>query len=266
MAAQRLELAFWSCRGFFREYNRINSQVADGTLFSMYPSLHHRVIAPRKSPLVRFEIDEGELKAFYGTDHVAIEDDEAEEFARLPNQEKMYYKIGACQKLMEDSGETFDLVIRMRPDRQVYNDSRPDWHQALASSQSNNMIFDDFGKCQHAHHNVNMGDQFAVGTPELMGCYANSFRFVQETKGQGLYLMSNEYKEHVTLALSLFYHQVDVEQLPNVRFGDLMLPPALSPRQMEEIILFDCAGTPRNWIDEALLAACREDAKIVAGA
>src|SRR5262249_8363825 len=79
--------------GFFETFERIRQQVADGTLIGLYPSLHHRDAFGAKSPLVHFEVERDELVALYETEFVVIEDDEAPEFAKFSNQEKMFHKI-----------------------------------------------------------------------------------------------------------------------------------------------------------------------------
>ena len=71
-------------------------------------------VSPRKSPLTRSTIEPDELReqlrGFFATDRIHIEDDSEAPFSTWSNQEKMLHKISVCHGMARNSGVSYDLI------------------------------------------------------------------------------------------------------------------------------------------------------------
>jgi hypothetical protein len=149
-------------------FSRVESVLGIDKMQQAYPKLFDLVA---EAPPVEAE----ELKEFFSAVKVVVEDDTAEVFKAMTNQEKMLYKIGACFDLAMEHSDEYDLVIRMRPDRGFKLPAEPiSWPSILASSHSNRIIFaNGYGSWVNGT-GYKVADQFAVGETSLMKAYCNA--------------------------------------------------------------------------------------------
>jgi predicted Zn-dependent protease len=205
------------------------------------------------------EVSVEELRTFYGTDQVVVEDDTADGFVTFSNPQKQLFKLRAVHKLLDDSGFEPDLVINTRPDKQVHSATEFDWGLVRYRSAQENAIFADAGKYFQGGHSLYIGDQFAVGVPDLMASYASAYDRQNATKLRRLPVYPNDCTAHASLASTLFYACVDVQQMPFVQFGGLFDAAGRTPEEVKRLLDLDTGGTPRNPVDEALYQACELD-------
>jgi hypothetical protein len=163
-------------------------------------------------------IDEQSLAQFYSTDQVVLEDDRAERFAIMSNQQKMHYKIDAAFQLAVKSGESFDMVVRIRPDKGILLMGF-DWLAARNFSKQSTVVFADaaYG-FQYGH--LFIGDQFAVGAFEPMVIYSGAWNSYPILAENHLFQCTPEFLGHAALAQVCWVHGIDVQKAP-IKFGQL---------------------------------------------
>ena len=233
-------------RNLYRTYVEMMLELDSGLLRTWYPSFFAPV-----------HVDIEDLKTVYSTDQVAVEDERAPRFVGMTNPAKMYHKIQRAHEMARRAGD-FDLIVRIRPDKEILA-ADADWPAMAARSAHEGLLFADMGKISNALHNLLIGDQFAVGEPRLMDVYAAAADLPKESLPLGRPLVRPHVGAHETLALACFYHGVDVQAATDIRFGGLLEARPASPEQLLAMLEADIGGAPRNRVDEALLAACRRD-------
>jgi hypothetical protein len=156
-------------------------------------------------------ITESELRATYSPEAVEISDETAPEFTNWSNAEKMYYSISRANELAKRSGDTFDLVIRIRPDLIVEQSTCLDWQQIHEDlHRTSRILTDSHGNSGHGFYvfpnlGLCVGDQFAVANPEVMDRYASTYK---------RYKASNLVMEpHSSLANTLLENGIQVKVL-----------------------------------------------------
>ncbi|MCJ2037040.1 hypothetical protein [Methylobacterium sp. J-068] len=230
----------------FAAYSRFMHEIDNDLLRRWYPSFFSQEL-----------VTEAELYDLYKADRVVVDDDTLPPFAAMNNSEKMHYKIHAAGRLAREAGD-FDLVIRIRPDKEVAA-SNADWIDLLSYSERNDTIFVDRGKVSDGHFNLLIGDQFAFGTQRLMQIYEDTYNFQTESWAVRRPLFGPPHQAHISLALTCFYQAVDVEAADTIRFGRLLDAQARSPALLLQALQHDIGPVPRNHADSALLAAARAD-------
>jgi tetratricopeptide (TPR) repeat protein len=200
-----------------------------------------------------------QLRRFYGTPDVCVEDDALPPFNDKSVPWKMHSKIERAHQMALDSGEEFDLYIRIRPDREVSEGSEPDWHAVFEQSKRERMLFPDlpldYGlfKCTH-------GDQFAAGCREVMDIYTSTFSATMDflSRSEVPLDLPPTLDNHGSMAYRTFYNGVLSMPIPNLRFGHLFDPVALSPGDLVPLIEADMSGRAADEFDREFLTACRE--------
>ena len=125
-------------------------------------------------------VTEEELKEFYQTDYVVVEDDTTGEFVSFDNQQKMFYKINACNELMKTAQKDYDLVIRLRPDLCLHKMEGSSWGEIANFVNEENAVL----LPSHEVNNLNpfvtikfgkylVGDIFAIGNEQSMAYYGS---------------------------------------------------------------------------------------------
>ena len=199
-----------------------------------------------------------QLQEFYGTPHVKLEDDADIAFSRRSNLWKMYYKMAAAHRAAQHSGQTFDMVIRARPDREIVDVSGFDLQELRARSEADNTVF------VLDHPNVIqegrfwLGDQFAFGVPSVMTAYCNMLPDIEVfakighlPRGIDLNLPM-----HATPFLMMFYRGILARPIPGVEFGAFLDPPLLAVPEMYDLLARDIQERTADDFDLRLLRAC----------
>lgn len=201
------------------------------------------------------QTDAAELAGFFETDNIRIEDDKSESFSAFSNSAKMHYKISACSQQVFASGDTFDLILRIRPDKPVTMTGFS-WRDVNAVCQRFPLLYADQGFGYH-YARLLMGDQFAVGAPENMRIYANAYETYPRYAEDGLFQCVPGFHGHATLAQVCWLGGLTVERLP-IRFGPLA---ELAPLSTDEILsaLEQDAASRLDSTDIALIDAARQD-------
>lgn len=156
-----------------------------------------------------------EIKKFYETDFVKLEDDSTESFLAMSNQEKMYHKIWSCWSLVLNSGLEFDAAIRVRPDKLLVSDAGFYWVESINECISKRAVLCDGAMNRlMVPMGVFCGDQFAVGGMREMDIYA---RTIESLKRPDSLVRAVHGQERVVGHSSLALHLTE----GNVRYDGL---------------------------------------------
>jgi hypothetical protein len=228
---------------FVDEYRAIGIELSLGGMQERYPSLF---VALEEGG----SINEGDLSEFYGTPHVHLDDDQSSPFVEMTNPEKMHCKIEHAFRMAEASGQQFDLIVRIRPDKPVklvgmnWNDMREEGRQPRLYSE--NAMGVHYGALE-------IGDQFVVGGPDAARVYHETWSRAGSISRFGLRMFHHELTGHVSLAQMCWLHGVEVRRAP-VRFGPLQDPEPISASAISAALAADSNGRMDD-IDRRLIAA-----------
>jgi hypothetical protein len=223
-----------------------------------YPSIAKLVNNPTRVSL-------SELKDFYKTDHIDLQNDDVDPFLKMPTIAKMHYKLGRCHDLVINSNRKFDLLIRMRPDLRFTQPVALDWEELYFSSLKRRSIFSDFGTCISTRI-INwqigpivplmIGDLFAVGQFDVMRPYMRSFDENIQLLGQDIVGLPAGFMPHTTLSRILMYHGVGVETLPgsSISGENLVEFSAVSKVEIFEALSRDMRGRSYDEHDALLFS------------
>ncbi len=218
--------------GFSDAYRSVALAVGFDEVKDRYPTLFAR--------LERSEhVDAAELSAFYGTDHVVVDDDRTEAFDDWSNQDKMHWKIQAAHELVTNSGQEYDLIVRVRPDKPIVFTAFA-WRDLLEVCTRSATILADGPSGVH-YAKLVIGDQFAIGSPEAMAIYSRTYSLYPELAAAGLYQCPEELSGHSSLAQVCWVHGIDVRRAP-MKFGSLQEVSPLGEAEVLECIEADAAG------------------------
>lgn len=234
------------CAAYREQVQRIGLSEA----MSRYPNLFFRLGQSG-------EVSKSDLCAFYGTDDVVIEDDTADCFANWPNSRKLHYKIAAAHELVGKRQAEFDLVLRIRPDKELGLAAFA-WTDLIRAATAP-VIYADIGFGHQYTHPI-IGDQLAIGTPEVMRTYAETYRLVPELAALGMFDCTPDYHGHASLARTCWHAGIDVRRLP-VRMGRLLEAEAMPAGEIAGCLAEDARGR-MNTMDQILIAANRRDLQL----
>ncbi len=230
---------------FPETYRRIALQMGYERVQARYPTLFN---ALKAGAVVEADM----LKSLYGTDHVVLEDDRADRFAAFSNQAKMHYKIHAAYELARNAGE-FDLHLRIRPDLAVKMMGF-DWRDMAAACRAEPVLFAEAAR--GLHYNLLMiGDQFALGAPETMGVYADTWITHPSLAEADLAHYSEDFQGHMTLAVNTWVQGVEVRKVP-LKFGQLLESRPLGSDEILAALETDSLG---DQSDRQLIEAAHRD-------
>jgi tetratricopeptide (TPR) repeat protein len=203
--------------------------------------------------------DAEQLRAFYGTEFLCVEDDAQPPFNDKSVPWKMHSKIERAHEMACASGEEFDLYIRIRPDREVLEDAQPNWYDVYERSKRERMIFSD-RSFEYGIRKCTFGDQFAVGCREIMDIYSSTFSATMAflEKGEVPLDLPAALDNHGSMAYRTFYNGLLSSTVPDLQFGHLFDPVSLKPADLVPFIEHDVSGRTMDEFDREFLAACRE--------
>jgi hypothetical protein len=200
-------------------------------------------------------VTEDELRGHYATEFVVLENDGDERFRGLSNSQKMHYKIHACSNLAVESGKSYDLVIRLRPDLPILHLGFG-WRDLMRRTRSELLIMADSAAGVH-YGNIMMGDQFAVGAPDSMRAYADTYSIYPALAAQRLFKLPPTTTGHVSLAYACWLHGITIERVP-IKWLPLMDPQQLSSSTILGAVKRDAEGRDDVW-DRVIIAAIEKD-------
>ncbi|CDZ39573.1 hypothetical protein NOJ28_10195 [Neorhizobium galegae] len=228
----------------WREQGR---QVGMDELAARYPSLFARLRDSGK-------VTRAEIAETYGTDHVVVEDDKAPAFAGWSNSKKMHYKLAAAQNLATEGGDDFDLILRIRPDKETGLAAFA-WRDLIAAA-GEPAIFADLAFGFH-YGNPLIGDQVAIGLPKAMTVYAETLQTIVRLQSENFDRSGDGFEGHKSLAFTLWHAGIAVRRLP-VKMGRLLEAATMGLQEIADCLSQDASGR-QDAIDLILLEAIRRD-------
>ena len=235
---------------FCEAYRTRGLQLGLDEMMQRYPALFQALKAGG-------EVSPGEIGAFYRTDHVVLEDDGDARFAGWSNSRKMHYKIHAADMLSRTTiGDDVDLVLRLRPDKQLGTVALG-WADLRAATAAAPVIYADAALGYH-YSTLLIGDQLAIGAPGPMHLYADTIDLAPRLAEHEAFACPRDgFVGHVSLAVTCWHAGIAVERLP-VGMGALMEADPLSARDIGACLAADAAGR-MDAVDQALIGANRAD-------
>ena len=202
-----------------------------------------------------------DLKDEYKTSDIVIDDEDDVPFFSWDNQEKMHYKIYSAHQLAVKSGEIFDLIVRIRPDLQRVTDEAIDLYEIANASKKNASIFTTSGLITlYSDDEYLIDDTFAIGIPETMNVYANTYLDFKWHKENNTYLRTKQFRGHSTLEHNLFCKGVHVEKLKNKITGSFQDPDKIAINDIYAAIRMDVENRKKETADDKnLMTACEKD-------
>lgn len=206
-------------------------------------------------------VTEEQLKNFYKTQHIALEDDTLPPFESFSNLAKMLYKIHKSYQMTIPYH--FDLMLWIRPDVQLHVPSQLSLkniyeiscsQKALLSTLEGYVRFESF-----TLYGYSIDEVLLIGTPELMRIHANTYNDMQNIfwKKQA-YSCPPNFAGHVSREFQLFAHGVKIKPLSNISYS-FMDPQKLSIDSIYEALKKDTKIRALTEDDKLLLKACEED-------
>ncbi|MEO9616150.1 hypothetical protein [Parasphingorhabdus sp.] len=237
-------------KNFNREYKSIGTNLGLDELRLRYPVFFQKFEQSG-------DISAAELSDFYGTPHVCVDEESDPEFCNLSNSEKMYVKTEKCFAMMQGSGEEFDLVLRIRPDKPITAVAF-DWADMLNAVQARPALYCETALGVH-YGALLMGDQFALGLPETSRIYAETYTRAKDLLDIGLYRMGDELAGHSSFAQVCWLHGIDVCKVP-IKFAPFREAEKMSAEEIRLSLAEDSAGRMDGY-DQRLIAANSADLK-----
>jgi len=197
-------------------------------------------------------IGESDIKAVYGSDSVVvIESYQRPEFADdVNNQRKMFYKIQQAHRLMLDDGGDYDLVLRIRPDRAFRaGEKKPDWMKMAEECRRQRLLY--FNNLMITK-TLYAGDQFAIGSPEAVGCYANTLRLQTQAIEEQWFGFPKRLRAHCSLAHSLLFQGVRRRPLENIHPTEATPAASYDRNALKKLLAADLPSGPSSEMDRLL--------------
>ena len=226
-----------AARVFSGEFLQVYTQeaMANGGIRFMESRYPHFFEAFYKSG----KTDTATMRSAFEAVHAHVQPDE--NFKSFTNQEKMYYKISSCWDLAKSAGETFDLVIRLRPDRPLKDDSGMNWKELVEIEKARAHVYTDFSPTILPSLGLSIGDQIGVGNWRAMDQYSSAWAFCR--RDDGLHAAYNATtRSHSTLALALADAGIQVSTIPDsLKLGPLTDAPPPDLRTLRDALRKDVA-------------------------
>lgn len=204
------------------------------------------------------DIDYNALETFYHTKNIVIEDENDAKFANFTNQQKMHYKIYACNEFLHQPMQDFDLVISIRPDFHMTPYGDINLRQIYEDSVMNDIIYTDDKHVAFWTYEMVIGDCLAIGTQPLMDIYARTYLDHYKFANIQHFGHRGQLIQHLSISYQLLAHGIGMKSIP-VRIGALD-PAPISTRDIYESLQKDISIHPQiTYWDQVLLNACKED-------
>ncbi|MCJ2087482.1 tetratricopeptide repeat protein [Methylobacterium sp. E-005] len=200
-----------------------------------------------------------QLAETYNTDYINIQNDEDAPYNGMANHEKMYYKVESAWNYLIKTGKSYDLVIRIRPDKSFFRSPTLNLYDVFDKCTRDRKILADGGAFLHYDVRLGMGDQFAVGTYEAMSCYSRAYSITRDRLQQPAFDYPADLLSHETFAAVAFYNGIHVDNLPHVAFGPPLDPSRISQSALKRLLTTDVSVRRPTSLDRDLLSAVEKD-------
>ena len=222
---------------FKKGYREYNLELGFEEMKSNYPILFRNL---KQSAFV----NEDEIKSFYQAKEVVLDDDKDNKYIEYSNSEKMHYKIKACNDMYKKYNEEYDLVIRIRPDLPIkyigFN-----WNDLYSYCYSKPVIFSDLESGVH-YMNFLIGDQFAVGNPDVMDIYSNAWNLYPKLRQNNVFGSYDSFLGHISLGSICWTNGIMVKKIP-IKRGHLNDTKNMSVEEIYASIKADSDGRNSFW-------------------
>ncbi len=205
-------------------------------------------------------VTQAELQRFYRTDAVVAEDDAAAPFCEFNNPKKMYYKTEQAYRLAMASGKDYDLIVRIRPDKEILPPyATIDWGKVYEDCERDAIIFAD-GPL-YLVGNLSLPDQIACGAAHGMAAYSTAFSKTNSEQGLIAEYVNQRFQPHRNFAYALLEDGFGARALSKagVRLGGLQDPARLSASEVKALLQQDIGKRNRHELDAVFLAALEKD-------
>lgn len=176
-----------------------------------------------------------DIEKFYGTKNVNIVDDE--KYTHFSNMEKMNMMINKCWDMIP-SPNIYDVVIRIRPDK-ILNAFDFNFND-FSFNDFSNVIIADSGPHIHTD-NIYMGDQFAMGNPQVMKIYSELYNKYLN-KSDPLFEIEgfDNLHPHGTMYANMLINDIKVHNAKNeIKFGGFFETDVMGLDTLESLINHD---------------------------
>jgi tetratricopeptide (TPR) repeat protein len=189
------------------------------------------------------EVTDEQLRDFYGTDLVWVEDDRQPQFLGKSNTWKMHYKMDRAHRCALSTKADFDLHIKIRPDQLLRRYVEIDWHDLSVSAHAEKLIYAD-RPYELTAEIVKLADQFIVGTPETMGLYTGVFSRANRCAetARPMFGGPDFFRAHASVGFSTLYEGVLARQIPGFDFSGLLNRTIIAPDAVLSLIRQDIAA------------------------
>ena len=234
---------------FNKAYRTQCNKMGYGSFVKHYPSLFQKVSSQGK-------VTKSHLSELYQTENIIIEDSESSAFDGWSNPRKMYYKISQAQTMLDESGKEYDIVIRIRPDKDIRL-LLGKWSDIQNAINKTSLILADFAYGVH-YGSLMMGDQVAVGSQTTMQKYSATYTDALKLTSLEENFSINAFLDgHTSIARQCALNGITVGRFPAL-FGGLQTAENLKIDTIQKMISQD--STDRlDEFDKALLAALEKD-------
>lgn len=203
-----------------------------------------------------------EVRDFYQTDHVIIENDKKPTIDAMSYSERLYYKIFMANSMARSSGQQFDLIIRVRPDYNIKMFGEIDWQKVIYESRRENMVFTCLPNTIYKAGGNGMDDMIAIGVPEVMNIYSDCWLYAKAAISRQLYTgFFPQYDGHSTLYWTCLYQGIRARQMTELHdqkagfiYEGLEDVSRLTNAEIRALLQIDAARRMDD-IDHKLLAA-----------
>lgn len=200
-------------------------------------------------------ITQDRLQEVYGTlEGLVIEKENQAPFSSYDNQQKMHYKIFSVMEMVKATDKKYDLVIRIRPDKSFNEQNVPiDWHSMLTESRERSVVFSE--EPLGLRENLVMGDQYAIGSPELIHAYSQAWNFIKSVPKSKPYGVSAAYAGHSSLAYCSLYNGIRSEKRQHIQNGPLKDIMKITEKEILTLLKTDISHRSHIEMDTLLLSA-----------
>lgn len=209
-------------------------------------------------------IDAKRMREEYDARHVVVQDERAPPQRGKSNSWKMYFKIRKAWEIAaRHAKQPFDLVVRVRPDKEVRPASAPNWRAIHDICRTERVVFGTSEFDLHDGVGFIIDDQVAIAIPEIMDAYTRAYERTLESARNQWHAFPAHHLPHTNLAYTLAYDAIRARRTPGVAFGSHFDIGKPSPRDIEAWLRKDIGKQPRNDTDVRLLAAIMQDVAVL---
>lgn len=169
-------------------------------------------------------ITPSELERLYRTPDVIVHRDEIFP-PGCSNSERMHFKIESAWSLAMNSGEEFDLMMRIRPDKELESyGNGVDWHALSDSVGSGRIAYSDFAPRLRRHQGNSIGDQILLASPATAQILHRPYSIANAlSQSGGAYVVPPSFRAHATLGGIALLAGIDVRRMPGLVLSDRQL-------------------------------------------